>query len=618
MTGAAREEVRLGSREPPGKATVASCAMVDRRQFLEVLARGAGVALCAPAVAACGGGPRGPGSAAAGPGAAAGRLGPAASAGPVSGGPGAAGTASAPASPAVPAVWLEEVTVADLAQAMSSGGRTARAITEGYLARIDALDRKGPTLRSVIEVNPDALAIADALDGERRAGHVRGPLHGIPVLIKDNIATADHMATTAGSLALMGARAARDSAVAARLRAAGAVLLGKANLSEWANFRSTRAVSGWSARGGQCVNPYALDRSPCGSSSGSGAAVSANLTAIAIGTETDGSIVCPSATCGVVGVKPTVGLVSRAGIVPISASQDTAGPMARTVTDAALLLTALVGAHPRDPRDPATSAPGAPGSAPDFAAALTGDLRGRRVGVARAYFGYHPELDHQVEQALHALAGHGVEIVDPAPLDAMKDLGDPELTVLLYEFKAGLNAYLADLAHSPVTSLADIIAFDRRRAGDEMPLFGQELFLKAEAKGALSDRAYRTALAACRRIARDHGIDRVMKSHRLDALAAPTNSPAWLIDPVLGDHFVGGSSTPAAVAGYPSVTVPVGFVRGLPVGMSLFGRAWSEATLLGLAHAVEQATRARKPPGFAAHADLSAPTGCPQAGCAGT
>lgn len=501
---------------------------------------------------------------------------------------------------------------------MASGAHTARTITEAYIARIHALDRQGPTLRSVIELNPDALAIADALDAERRDGRVRGPLHGVPVLIKDNIASADKMATTAGSLALVGARAARDSAVAARLRAAGAVLLGKANLSEWANFRSTRAVSGWSARGGQCVNPYALDRSPCGSSSGSGAAVSANLTAVAVGTETDGSIVCPSATCGVVGVKPTVGLVSRAGIVPISRTQDTAGPMARTVTDAAVLLTAMVGATARDPRDPATSAPGAPASSPDYAAALTGDVRGARVGVARAYFGYHPELDHQVEQALHALAGQGAEIVDPAPLDAMKDLGDPELTVLLYEFKAGVNAYLADLAETPVKTLADLIAFDRQHAAKEMPLFGQELFLQAESKGALTDRAYRAALAACRRIARDRGIDRVMKKHRLDALAAPTNSPAWVIDPVLGDHFVGGSSTPAAVAGYPSVTIPVGFVRGLPVGMSLFGRAWSEPTLLRLAHAVEQATRARRPPGFAAHADLSAPAGCPRAGCAGT
>ena len=490
--------------------------------------------------------------------------------------------------PAIPHAWIEEATIASLTAAMVSGEQSARSITEAYLARIEALDRRGPALRSVIEVNPEALAIAEKLDAERKSGSVRGPLHGIPILLKDNIDTADRMTTTAGSLALEGSIAQQDSTVAARLRAAGAIFLGKANMSEWANFRSTRSVSGWSARGGQCRNPYALDRSPCGSSSGSGTSVAANLCAVAIGTETDGSIVCPSATCGIVGVKPTVGLVSRAGIIPIAHTQDTAGPMCRTVADAAAVLAVLTGA---DDRDPATKQAVATTYSFDPAA-----VRGARIGVARAFFGYHPELDRRVEESIEALRSLGAEVIDPVDL-VIKDLDGPELEVLLYEFKANLDAYLGKLGPSArVHSLADAIAFNDQHAAEEMPFFGQEIFLRAQEKGPLTQPAYRKALAACGRIARDRGIDKVMRAKKLDALVAPTNSPAWVVDPVLGDHYVGGSSSPAAVAGYPSVTVPAGFVSGLPVGISLFGGRLQEARLLVLAHALEQTTRARRPP----------------------
>jgi amidase len=488
-----------------------------------------------------------------------------------------------------PHQWIEEATIAGLQAAMVSGERTARQITEAYLERIEALDRPSH-LRSIIEVNREAAEDASRLDEERKHGKVRGPLHGIPVLLKDNIDTGDRMTTTAGSLALAGSIAERDSTVAARLREAGAVLLGKANMSEWANFRSTRSVSGWSARGGQCRNPYALERSACGSSSGSGAAVAANLCAVAIGTETDGSIVCPSATCGIVGVKPTVGLVSRAGIIPIAHSQDTAGPMCRTVADAALVLAVLAGA---DDRDPATR--GAVGA--DYAALAEGAVRGARVGVARAYFGYQPELDAAVERAIADLRQLGVEVIDPVKLSAMKDLEEHELEVLLYEFKTDLDAYLGALSPGvAVHSLNDVIEFNERHAAEEMPIFGQEIFLRAKDKGPLTEPAYRRALSSCRRIARTRGIDAIMNAHRLDALVAPTNSPAWMIDPVLGDHYVGGSSSPAAVAGYPSVTVPVGYVAGLPVGMSLFGRRLQEGRLLALALAYEKATHHRRPP----------------------
>jgi amidase len=509
----------------------------------------------------------------------------------------------------VPPFELDEATVADLQRRMAAGETSARRLAEAYLGRIAALDRRGPELRSVIETNPEALAIADALDAERKAKGPRGPLHGIPVLVKDNVDTADRMTTTAGSLVLEGSTPPRDSHVAARLRDAGAVILGKANLSEWANFRSTRSVSGWSARGGQCRNPYALDRNPCGSSSGSGVAVSANLVPLAVGTETDGSIVCPSTNCGIVGIKPTVGLVSRAGIIPISETQDTAGPMARTVADAAALLDALAGVDPRDPATArARSRAAAPGSAAGtrYTEALDpAGLRGARLGVARNLAGFHPDTDRLFDEAVAEMKRRGAEIVDPADVPNVKELGDPEFEVLLYEFKAGLEAYFASLGpKAKVKTLAEAIAFNDRNREREMPYFGQEIFLKAVEKGPLTTPAYREALETCGRLARAEGLDAVIEKHRLEALVAPTGAPAWVVDPVSGDHFVGGNSTPAAVSGYPSITVPMGFVFGLPVGLSFIGRAWSEAALVRVAFAFEQATRHRRPPRFLPTADL--------------
>lgn len=514
----------------------------------------------------------------------------------------ARGAAAAPRG--VPSFELEEATLSQLQRAMNEGRHTAWSLCEAYLERIESVERGAPGLASVIEVNPDALAIAEALDRERKARGPRGPLHGIPVLIKDNIATEDRMETTAGSLALVGARVQRDAFVAQRLRAAGAVILGKTNLSEWANFRSTRSSSGWSGRGGQCRNPYALDRSPCGSSSGTGAAVSASLSAVGVGTETDGSIVCPSATNSLVGVKPTVGLVSRAGIVPISHSQDTAGPMARTVADAAVLLGAMTGV---DPRDEATVASRGR-TATDYTRFLAADgLKGARIGVARTrFFGYSPDADRLVEAAIDTMRRLGAVIVDPADIPHAADLDEPEFEVLLYEFKADLDAYLADLAPgAPVRSLADVVAFDDRHADREMPYFGQETMLMAQKKGPLSDEAYRKAWETCRRLSRKEGIDAAFANHSLDAIVAPTGGPAWPIDLVNGDHFLGSSSTPAAVSGYPSVTVPVGYAFGLPVGMSFIGRAWAEGTLLRLAYAYEQATKLRTPPRFLPTADLT-------------
>ncbi len=486
-----------------------------------------------------------------------------------------------------------EAPIEELQASMASGSLTSRGLTEAYLERIEMMDA---ALRSVLETNPDALEMADKLDAERRSGRVRGALHGIPVLVKDNIDTADRMKTTAGSFALGEVTPARDAFLVGRLRETGAVVLGKANLSEWANFRSTRSSSGWSARGGQCVNPYDADRSPCGSSSGSGVAVSANLCAVAVGTETDGSIVCPSSVNGIVGIKPTVGLVSRSGVVPVSHSQDTPGPMARTVADAAALLTALAGA---DPLDAATAVARVE---PDYAAFLDPDgLRDARIGVARKLAGFNDRVDRLFDQALRAMRDLGAEIVDPADIPHTEEIEDPELEVFLYEFKADLEAYLGSYGPTqPHRALADLIAFNAEHADAEMPFFGQELFERAEGKGPLTEPAYLESLEICRRLSRAEGIDAVMDEYRLDALVAPSNSPAWRIDHANGDHDAGGNTTPAAVAGYPTVTIPMGFAFDLPIGISFVGRAWSEGTLIRMASAFEHATRHRRPPGLAA------------------
>ena len=492
---------------------------------------------------------------------------------------------------------LEEATTADLQLMMASGRFSATQIVEQYIERIGELDRNGPTLRHVIELNPDAVSVAAGLDAERKAGRVRGPLHGIPILLKDNVDTADRMTTTAGSYALEGSIPRRDAFVAQRLREAGAVLLGKANMSEWANFRSTRSSSGWSGRGGQAKNPYVLDRNPCGSSSGSAGAVAANLCALAVGTETDGSIVCPSAMVGIVGLKPTLGLVSRSGIIPIAHSQDTAGPMARTVRDAALMLNAMVGV---DPRDTATTPSRAKGFT-DYTKFLAADgLRGARIGVARErFFGYSASADKVIDVAIDKLRELGAVIVDPANIPTAGKFDDSEFEVLLYEFKTDLNAYLASLGpRAPVRTLKAIIEFNERNPGREMPYFGQEIMVMAEKKGPLTEAKYRVALAKNRRMSRTQGIDAVMEKHRLDALVAPTGSPAWPTDLINGDHYIGASSTPAAVAGYPNIQVPAGHVHGLPVGISFFGRAWSEPVLFRLAYAYEQATKHRRPPQF--------------------
>ena len=499
---------------------------------------------------------------------------------------------------------LEEVTIAELGRQMAEGERTSREITELYLDRIEALDRQGPTLRSVIETNQDALEIAGELDRERAAGNVRGPLHGVPILLKDNVATADRTTTTAGSLALEGSIPKQDAFVAARLRQAGAVPLGKANLSEWANFRSNRSSSGWSARGGQCRNPYVLNRNPCGSSSGSGAAASANLCAAAVGTETDGSIICPSSANGLVGIKPTVGLVSRSGIVPISAVQDTAGPMARTVADAAALLSGMTG---RDPRDEATAASPVP---TDLTRHLgepgASDLSGLRIGVGRQFFERDVRVDEVMEEAVEVLAGLGAEIVDPATIPHRGEVGRHEYEAMLYEFKAGLNAYLAELGdNAAVASLAEVIAFNEANAEQEMPFFGQEILIEAEAKGPLTETAYRTARDTANRLSREEGLDAALAQHRLDAILGPSGGPAWVTDLIYGDRFSVSSSGPAAVAGYPNVSVPAGHIEGLPVGVSFFGAAWSEPTLIRIAWAFEQAAPHRRPPRFRARVDAA-------------
>ncbi|MGH7304365.1 MAG: amidase [Candidatus Rokuibacteriota bacterium] len=494
---------------------------------------------------------------------------------------------------------LEEITIAQLQAAMTAGRLDAETLVRMYLARIQTIDRGGPTLRSVQEINPDAIPIARALDEDRRAGRVRGPLHGIPVLLKDNIATADMMETTAGALALVGARPREDSTIARRLRQAGAVILGKASMSEWAYFKSTPASSGWSARSGQARNPYVLNRTPCGSSSGSAIAVAANLVAASIGTETDGSIICPAGVNGVVGIKPTVGLTSRAGVIPISVTQDTVGPFGRTVADAAAVLGALVGV---DSRDPATQA-GAGRAQTDYVKYLElNGLRGARIGVPReGYFGYSPKADAVVNQAIDVLRAGGAVIVDPVKIPNFDRaaLSAAELVVLLYEFKAGVNAYLAGVAPGAlVRTLDDVIEFNRRNPLENLPYFGQELLVRAQATGGLTEAEYLEALEKCQRLAGKEGIDAIMDGQQLDALIAPTTTPAWPVDLVNGDQFRGSSAKSAALVGYPLVSVPAGAVAGLPIGITFMGRAWSEPTLLKLAYAYEQATKARRPPQY--------------------
>lgn len=508
---------------------------------------------------------------------------------------------SATTTNAARAFELEETTIAALQDAMRDGKLTARVIAEKYIDRIEKFDRKGARLNSIIELNPDALSIAAELDRERKTKGARSPLHGIPILLKDNIDTADRMRTTAGSLALADTFAPRDAFIVERLRAAGAVILGKTNLSEWANFRSTHSSSGWSGRGGQTRNPYAIDRNPCGSSSGSGVAVAANFAAAAIGTETDGSIVCPSSACCLVGIKPTLGLVSRSGIIPIAHSQDTAGPMTRTVADAALLLNALTGV---DPRDRATQNSRGKSQA-DYTRFLDANgLRGARIGVARKFFGFNDKVDKLMTDAIDALKRAGATLVDPADLPSHGKYDDSEFEVLLYEFKADLNKYLAERGGGAPRSLKELIEFNERNREREMPYFGQEIFLKAQAKGPLTSKAYLAALAKNHRLSRAGGIDAALTRHRLDALIAPTGGPPWTTDLVNGDHFSGGSSTPAAVAGYPNINVPAGYVFGLPVGISFFGTAYSEPVLIKLAYAYEQATKHRRPPQFTDSADL--------------
>jgi amidase len=499
-------------------------------------------------------------------------------------------------SPEVKPFELDEITVPELQDGMKSGRFTARSLLEKYLERIDEIDKRGPAVNAIIEMNPDAPAIAERLDRERKAKGPRGPLHGIPVLIKDNIDTADLMMTTAGSLALFGSKPPTDSFVAQKLRAAGAVILGKTNLSEWANIRSSHSTSGWSGRGGLTRNPYSLDRNPCGSSSGTGAGVSANLSAIGIGTETDGSIVCPSSSNGLAGIKPTVGLVSRSGIIPISHTQDGAGPMCRTVRDAAILLGALTGV---DPDDAATAA-SAGKSHTDYAQYCDPNgLKGARIGVARKYFGFSDGVDALMQQSLDAMKKQGATLIDPADIETLGKFDDTELLVFMYELKADLNAYLARLGPgAAVHTLQDIIEFNERNRQKEMPYFGQDLFIKAQSKGPLTEKEYVDALAKNHQLARTEGIDALMDKHQLDAIVAPTGGPAWLTDLVNGDHVAGGSSNAAAVAGYPNINVTAGFLSGLPVGISFFGRAWSEPTLIKLAYSFEQATKARQAPRF--------------------
>jgi amidase len=517
--------------------------------------------------------------------------------------------------PAVPAAVtakpfeLEELTIRDLAAGLAAGRWTSQRLVELYVARIVEVDRVGiggTGTNAITETNPQAMEIAERLDRERQEGKVRGPLHGIPVILKDNIDTGDRMKTSAGSLALAQSVAAKDAYVVERLRAAGAVVLAKTNLSEWANFRSTRSTSGWSGRGGQVRNPYALDRNPCGSSSGTGSGISANLAAAGIGTETDGSILCPSSMCGLVGIKPTVGLVSRRGIIPISSTQDTAGPMCRTVADAAILLSAIAGT---DLLDPATAA--SAGKAADYTKALDANgLAGARLGVVRKFFGWHPEVDRQMAAVLDLLRQLGAVLVDPVEIPHLGEYDASEFEIMLYEFKHGLNAYLAGLpagsAEGTPRSLAELIEWNRQHASEAMPWFGQEILELAEAKGPLTEEAYGKALESNLRLSRAEGLDAALASHKLDALISPTMGPAYLTDWLNGDHYGGSGTSPCAVAGYPHITVPAGHVHGLPWGLSFMGTAWSEAKLIRFAHGFEQASRARKAPRFLATVDFGA------------
>ena len=495
---------------------------------------------------------------------------------------------------------LEEISLLQLHSALQSKKFTSHSLTEKYLARIHEIDSSGPKLNSIIELNPDALSIAATLDAEQSSKGMRGPLHGIPVLIKDNLGTADKMSTTCGSLAMVGFTPPKDSAVAAKLRAAGAVILGKTNLSEWANCRSSHSSSGWSGRGGQTHNPYALDRNPCGSSSGSGAATSANLCAASIGTETNGSIVCPSSANGLVGIKPTLGLVSRAGIIPVAHSQDTAGPICRTVADCAAILTAIASV---DPDDPATQVSERQPH-DDYTQFLDrAGLRGARIGVLRDTFNISEPAAPLVAAALDSMKHEGATLIDIEIPSATK-LDDSENEVLLYELKNDLNAYLA-ANHAPVRTLKEIIAFNENNRDKELLYFGQDLFTQAESRGPLTDKKYLDALEKNHRLTRAEGIDAAMDQHHLDAIVALTGGPAWLTDLVDGDHFGGASSSLAAIAGYPNINVPAGFVFGLPIGLSFFGRPWSEPTLIKICFAFEQSTLLRRPPSFLPSANLS-------------
>lgn len=500
---------------------------------------------------------------------------------------------------------LPEWTITELQEKLESGELTARRLAELYLERIQAVDKSGPLLNSVLEINPDALEIADDLDAQRQAGKIRGPLHGIPILIKDNIDTHDRMQTTSGSLALEGNIAAKDAFIVKQLRRAGALILGKTNLSEWANFRGKRSVSGWSSRGGLTRNPYALDRSACGSSSGSGAAVAANLCVAAIGTETDGSIICPAQTNGIVGIKPTLGLLSRSGIIPIAHSQDTAGPMARTVADAAILLGALAGV---DARDPATRV-SRKRSLSSYTKFLDRDgLNGARIGVARNMAGTNPRILKIFEHCIEVMKHLGAEIVDPADVPNFDKFSKTEMEVLYYEFRADLNKYLKSMGDSArVHSMEDVIKFNEENENTVMPYFGQEHMIAAQKKASLRDKKYREALAKNHRLTRKEGIDAAIRKHKLDALIVPSGGPAWLIDLVNGDanNLDMESTSPAAVAGYPHITVPAGYLFGLPVGVSFFAKAWQEPALIKFAYAFEQATQFRRQPRFLSTATLN-------------